>query len=164
MALPMLDAMTPAFAKEQTDGMPRRMVAINVDLGFMPEEFFPKAAGRDFELSPYLELLKDFRDDLTVFSGISHPEVDGGHQADVSFLTGAPHPRSAGFKNTISLDQYAAQHIGNLEGLFVLKVCVEDVCNPRPVGDIGDLLTIGIPLGVYVQPVLAWDHVYHPGR
>ncbi len=62
MALPMLDAMEPAFAKNSSLEIPRRMVAINVDLGFLPEEFFPKAAGRDFELSPYLEALKDFRD------------------------------------------------------------------------------------------------------
>ena len=39
--------------------------------------------------------------------------MDGGHQADVSFLTGAPHPRGAGFRNTISLDQLAAQQIGH---------------------------------------------------
>lgn len=124
MALPMLDAMTPAFAKESSLEVPRRMVAINVDLGFLPEEFFPKAAGRDFELSPYLETLRDFRNEFTVFNGVSHPEVDGGHQADVSFLTGAPHPRSAGFKNTISLDQFAAQRIGHLTRFPTLNLRV----------------------------------------
>lgn len=124
LTLPMLDAMVPAFAKESTQPIPRRIIAVNVDLGFMPEEFFPKKTGRDFELSPYLGLLKDFRNDLTVFNGVSHPEVDGGHQADVSFLTGAPHPRSAGFKNTISLDQYAAQHIGHLTRFPTLNLRV----------------------------------------
>lgn len=124
MALPMLDAMVPAFAKESAHSIPRRMIAINVDLGFMPEEFFPQKAGRQFELSPYLKQLKDFRNDFTVFNGVSHPEVDGGHQADVSFLTGAPHPRSPGFKNTISLDQYAAQHIGHLTRFSTLNLRV----------------------------------------
>ncbi len=124
LALPMLDAMVPAFADESNETVPRRMVAINVDLGFMPEEFFPKSGGRNFELSPYLQLLKDYRDHFTVFSGVSHPEVDGGHQADVSFLTGAPHPRSAGFKNSISLDQYAAQHIGHLTRFPTLNLRV----------------------------------------
>lgn len=124
MALPMLDAMMPAFAKESSLEIPRRMVAINVDLGFLPEEFFPKTFGREFELSPYLETLKDHRNDFTVFNGVSHPEVDGGHQADVSFLTGAPHPRSAGFKNTISLDQYAAQRIGHLTRFPTLNLRV----------------------------------------
>lgn len=123
MALPMLEAMSPAFGKSAKEEA-RRMIAINVDLGFMPEEFFPKQAGRGYGLSPYLKLLEKFRNDFTVFSGVSHPEVDGGHQADVSFLTGAPHPRSAGFKNTISLDQYAAQHIGHLTRFPTLNLRV----------------------------------------
>jgi len=58
----------------------------------------PTGGGRGYPLSPYLELLKDPRDDFTVFSGVWHP-------ADNCFLTGAPHPGSAGFRNTISLDQ-----------------------------------------------------------
>lgn len=124
MALPMLDAMVPTFAKESKKPARRRMIAINVDLGFMPEEFFPKQTGRDFEPSPYLKLLDEFRGDYSVFNGVSHPEVDGGHQADVCFLTGAPHPRSAGFKNTISLDQYAAQHIGHLTRFSTLNLRV----------------------------------------
>lgn len=117
LALPMLDAMSPAFSRihaatSKEAEIPRRMIAINCDLGFMPEEFFPTSTGRDYSLSPYLQELEPFRDQFTVFSGVSHPYVDGGHQADVCFLTGAPNPRSAGFKNTISLDQYAGEHIG----------------------------------------------------
>ncbi len=37
---------------------------------------------------------------------MSHPNVDGGHPADISFLTAAPHPASSSFRNTISLDQH----------------------------------------------------------
>jgi hypothetical protein len=124
LALPLLDAMIPAFAKERGEDVLRRMITINVDLGFLPEEFFPKGTGRNYQLSRYLKLLEDFRSNFTVFNGMSHPEVDGGHQADVSFLTGAPHPRSAGFKNSISLDQYAAQHIGHLTRFSTLNLRV----------------------------------------
>ncbi|MEM7473972.1 MAG: DUF1552 domain-containing protein [Planctomycetota bacterium] len=124
MALPMLDVMKPAFARDQGEAVPRRMVAINVDLGFMPEEFFPAQAGRNYELSAHLKVIEEFRDQFTVFSGVSHPNVDGGHQTDVSFLTGAPHPRSAGFRNTISLDQYAAQHIGHFTRFPTLNLRV----------------------------------------
>ena len=49
-----------------------------------------------------------------MFSGVSHPDVDGGHPADNCFLTAAPHPGSGGFRNTISLDQYIAERIGHL--------------------------------------------------
>jgi hypothetical protein len=93
---------------------PRRMFAICNNLGLLPENFFPKEPGRGYRSSPYLDLLKDHRDDLTVFSGVSHPEVDGGHPADNCFLTAAPHPGSGGFRNTISLDQYIAERIGHL--------------------------------------------------
>jgi Protein of unknown function (DUF1552) len=118
LCLPLLDAMTPALAgvvggaaDKQT---PRRVLGICNNLGLVPDGFFPKEAGPDYTPSTYLETLKEHRDKFTVFSGVSHPEVDGGHPADNCFLTAAPHPGSAGFKNTISLDQYIAERIGHL--------------------------------------------------
>ncbi len=114
LALPMLEAMHPAFAREVATGQrPRRMLAICNNLGVLPDQFFPTEGGRDYKLSPYLELLKGHRKDFTVFSGVWHPDVDGGHPADNCFLTAAPHPGSGGFRNTISLDQYAAMQVGN---------------------------------------------------
>src|SRR5437867_5878959 len=122
LSLPMLDSMTPAFAAvakrvaadATPGGKPRRMFGICNNLGLLPDQFFPKQPGRDFALSPYLENLKEYRNDFTVFSGVSHPDVDGGHPADNCFLTAAPHPGSGGFRNTISLDQYIAERIGHL--------------------------------------------------
>jgi len=122
LSLPLLDSMTPAFASisraasdsASASTTPRRMFGICNNLGLLPESFFPKQAGRDYALSPYLEVLKSHRDDFTVFSGVSHPDVDGGHPADNCFLTAAPHPGSGGFRNTISLDQYVAERIGHL--------------------------------------------------
>ncbi|MFO1458619.1 MAG: DUF1552 domain-containing protein [Verrucomicrobiota bacterium] len=115
LALPWLESMTPAFSADTaTTNPPRRVFAICNNLGLLPEEFFPRQAGRDYELSPYLRLLQEYRNDFTVFSGVSHPDVDGGHPADNCFLTAAPHPGSGGFRNTISLDQYLAERIGHL--------------------------------------------------
>jgi hypothetical protein len=48
-----------------------------------------------------------------VLSGTSHPGVTGGHAAEKCFLTGTPHPERGGFRNWISLDQFAAERIGN---------------------------------------------------
>jgi hypothetical protein len=57
-------------------------------------------------------VLKDFREDFTVMSGLSHPDVGPSHDSNHSFLTAAPHPeRRAGFRNTISVDQVAAEHL-----------------------------------------------------
>ncbi len=112
LALPLLDSMFPAWATEKT-ASPQRFVAVNIPLGFHPADFFPEKAGRDYALSPYLEVAKDLRDDFTIISGTSHPDVDGGHSAEKSFLTAAPHPGAPSFTNTISLDQFLARRIGN---------------------------------------------------
>ncbi|MGC6458328.1 MAG: DUF1552 domain-containing protein [Akkermansiaceae bacterium] len=113
MGLPLLDSMTPAFAKSSVAEPPRRFLGICNNLGLLPGKFFPSVGtGYDYTLSPYLEKLAEHRDKFTVFSGVSHPDVDGGHPADICFLTAAPRPASSGFRNTISLDQYVAERIG----------------------------------------------------
>jgi hypothetical protein len=105
--------MTPALARAAAESAtPRRFLGICNNLGVLPEHFFPTQSGKDFELSTYLKVIERHRNDLTVFSGVSHPDVDGGHPADICFLTAAPHPSSGGFRNTISLDQYIAEEIG----------------------------------------------------
>ncbi|MDG2220224.1 MAG: DUF1552 domain-containing protein [Rubripirellula sp.] len=108
LALPFLES---AGAAPSTN--PRRMVAIDIGLGLHAANMLPEKSGRDYELPPYLQLLSDFRSRFTVFSGVSHPEVGGGHLSYKSYLTCAAHPNSAGFRNTISLDQFAAAELGS---------------------------------------------------
>jgi hypothetical protein len=88
------------------------MLAVCTNMGILDEYFVPQTAGFDYEASPYLKILQPFRREMTSFSGVSHPEVDGGHEADNTFLTAAPHPGRGGFKNTISLDQLVAEKWG----------------------------------------------------
>ena len=114
MALPFLDAMQPALAADKTSAPPRRFVSVCNNLGFLGDKFFPSKGGSDYEASPYLSLLEAHRADYTVFSGVSHPDVDGSHSSEVCFLTAAPHPGNGGFRNSISLDQHMADHIGVL--------------------------------------------------
>jgi hypothetical protein len=129
MSLPFLDVMQPRRAHAATSAVsagatPRRMFGICNNLGLRPDLFFPAAAGRDYEASPYLKLLDAHRNDFTVISGVSHPNVDGGHPSDISFLTAAPHPASSSFRNTISLDQHIAERIGNLTRFPSLTLAV----------------------------------------
>ena len=114
MSLPILDSMTPVFARAKEPKTPQRMLAICNNLGLLPDRFFPVEGGTDFTLSPYLNELKDHRKNFTVLSGVSHPGVDGSHSSDVSFLTCAPHPGGGGFRNSISLDQFIAGKIGHM--------------------------------------------------
>jgi len=121
IALPTLDAMAPVrtalakgvFADEKT--MPQqRMVMICTSLGLHGPSLFPETAGRDYKNTPYLEYLKDHRDDYTVFSGLSHPDQSGadGHSSELTWLTSARHPGLGGFRNTISVDQYVREKLG----------------------------------------------------
>ena len=112
LALPMLDSAHSVSGKEAASQTPRRMLLISNNLGVLPKPFFPKSIGRDYELSPYLQDLADSRNDFTVISGLSHPDVDGGHSTENCFLTGARGPTKSGFRNAISLDQFAAERLG----------------------------------------------------
>ncbi len=114
LALPFLEAMLPRFATAATDvAKPRRMICIETNMGIMPQFFFPEKAGADYAATPYLEKLAAHRSQMTVFSGVSHPGVTGGHNAEKCFATGTPHPDRGGFRNWISLDQFAAEQVGN---------------------------------------------------
>ena len=114
LALPCLDAFAPRRARAADAQPRRRMVCICAPLGLHPAFFFPEKEGKEYELTPYLGVLKDFRSEFTVVSGLAHAGQSPGfaHQASASFLTGAQNAGRPGFKNSISLDQYAAEHIG----------------------------------------------------
>jgi hypothetical protein len=111
LALPWLDAFVPKMARgAAVAGPPRRLICICAPLGFYSGNFVPKETGKDYALSPYLELLREYRDDFTVISGLAG--ISGGHQAIDGFLTGVPGAGQPGIRNGISVDQFAAEHIG----------------------------------------------------
>jgi len=113
IALPLLDAMIPSKAMAASKLDVPRFVAMNAGLGFHTPFLFPEKAGTDYELTPYLEQIKEHRKNFTLFSGLSHPDQNGnnGHASALTWLTSAPRPGLAGFKNTISLDQQMASHL-----------------------------------------------------
>ncbi|MEI7921864.1 MAG: DUF1552 domain-containing protein [Planctomycetota bacterium] len=115
LALPWLSSLAnDSKGGSNLDQPPRRMICICAPLGLHPDNFFPTQSGKDYALSPYLDILKDFRNEFTVISGLAHAGMGSSfaHQASASFLTGAPGAGRPGFRNTISLDQLAADHIG----------------------------------------------------
>src|SRR5688500_20391797 len=67
LSLPLLESMLPSFARAAAaPAKPRRMLAICNNLGLLPERFFPQQTGRGYQLSPYLELLKEHREDFKI--------------------------------------------------------------------------------------------------
>lgn len=113
MAVPWLSAMSEAFADPKASKPPRRFVSMTLSLGLHAENLNPEKGGRDYEPSLYLKSLQDIREKFTVISGSSHPGVSGGHRAEASLLSAAPMSASAASKNTISLDQLLAKHMGH---------------------------------------------------
>jgi len=124
LALPLLECLMPVFARGAKPLTPKRMLLISNNLGVLPKPFFPHGTGRDYELSPYLSALADFRGDFTVFSGLSHPDVNGGHSTENCFLTAARGPTKSGFRNQISLDQFAAEKLGQVTRFPTLNLGV----------------------------------------
>ena len=118
LALPFLESMLPTrgLGANATGkgGVPRRMVCICNAYGLYGPSLLPETSGRDYTLSPYLEILKEHRNDFTLFSGISHPNQAGadGHASEVTWLTSVAWPGLSGFRNTISVDQLVAEKIG----------------------------------------------------
>ena len=130
LALPLLGAMAPSLrtaggAAEQVKDV-RRMLAIGAPLGIHTPNLFPAKAGSDYELTPYLRPMEKLRKKFTVISGMMHPDVDGGHSAEASFLTGAAHPGQPSFRNTISVDQFAAERMGHLTRVASLALSAND--------------------------------------
>jgi hypothetical protein len=113
LAVPWLSAMSPACGGAKAAAVPRRFVAMTLSLGLVPDNLFPTESGRAWKPSPYLASLADLRDKLTLVSGTSHPGVSGGHRAEASLLTAAPMSNSVQAKNTVSIDQHLARHLGH---------------------------------------------------
>jgi len=121
IALPMLDAMTPAFAgPERLNTTPRRLAFTYVPNGVTMAEWTPKGVAAEFEYSRILKPLERFREHTTVLSGLAHRngyalgDGPGDHaRAAASYLTGV-HPRKtagADIQNGVSVDQIAAEHL-----------------------------------------------------
>jgi hypothetical protein len=134
IALPLLDAMTPAFAKLGPKP-PCRMAFCYVPNGIDMPNWTPGAEGAGFELPHILEPLAPFRDRLLVLSGLTQNngralgDGPGDHaRAAASFLTGVHPKKTAGadIQAGVSADQVAAAHIGGATRFASLELGCED--------------------------------------
>ncbi len=137
VALPLLDAMSPAFAaapNRLTAPAPVRMAFAYVPNGIIMEDWTPEREGKDFALPRLLEPIADLRDDCLVLSGLTHNngralgDGPGDHaRAAGSYLTGV-HPKKthgADIKNGISVDQVAAHFVGGRTRFASLELGTE---------------------------------------
>ena len=130
---------------------PKRMVCVMTNTGLLPENFWPKETGQEYTPSRYLAHLEPLRGRYSVMHGLSHPDNSGGHVVEKSFLTGARFPSSAVFKNSISVDQLAAESLGHHTRLPFLALGVN--------GQHDGLLSVSRD-GVFIPPELSPAKVY----
>ncbi|MGB0578521.1 MAG: DUF1552 domain-containing protein [Limisphaerales bacterium] len=108
LALPWLET----FVGAKSGVPPKRAVFIGTALGLHAPHLYPRTSGANYETTEYLSLLKRHRADYTLFSGLSHPDQGGEHETEKTFLTAARNPQHDGFRNSLSIDQLAAERLG----------------------------------------------------
>ncbi len=133
LGLPLLDAMLPAFSpRARAAAQPaHRFLAFYVPNGMAMEHWLPATEGRDFELTPILEPLAPFRDQLIVLSGLksSWNYIHAG--ASGSFLTGT----TRGGRNEVeiladvSMDQLLARHFADRTQVPSLEMAMDQPNN-----------------------------------
>ncbi len=121
VALPMLDAMTPAFAAPALKQTPTRLAFTYIPNGVTLEAWTPAAGGRDFAFTRILKPLEGLREHTLVITGLAQQNANaladgaGDHaRAAACYLTGV-HPRKtagADIQAGVSVDQIAAGAIG----------------------------------------------------
>ena len=135
VALPVLDAMTPAFAAQTAAKAPVRMAFTYVPNGISMVDWTPTGTGSAFEYTRVLKPLEKFRSDTAVLTGLAHKNGNalgdgpGDHaRAAASYLTGV-HPRKtagADIQNGISVDQVAAMKLGSATRFGSLELGCDD--------------------------------------
>jgi len=136
IGLPLLDAMVPALtAMQKTAAAPvRRLGVVYHPNGVIYENWLPKGSGRDFTLSPILEPLEPFKNQLIVVTNLSSHQAealgDGGgdhSRASGTYLTGVHVKKSDSVVgNGMSMDQIAARALERETQLSSLQLTADD--------------------------------------
>lgn len=136
IALPFLDAMTPAFgAVTKVQKNPVRLVFCYVPNGIIMNDWTPKAVGTGFEMTRILKPLEAYRNDLMILSGLADHNGNelgdgaGDHaRAGASFLTGVHCKKTSGadIRAGVSADQIAARAFASETRFASLELGCED--------------------------------------
>jgi hypothetical protein len=150
LALPLLDEMSPSLAvlgRAAGKTTPRLgMIYVANGMGGPNlQNWLPAAEGPSFELTPILEPLSPFRDQLLVLSGLSNKPADplpaeggGDHARGVSAFLTCAHPHKTegpDIRCGISMDQIVAKELGQETQLASLELGMESgdflgTCDP----------------------------------
>ncbi len=134
VALPLLDAMVPAFATAAATKPVRRLGVVYHPNGIIYDQWLPTGVGTEFELSPTLKGLEPFKNQLIVVTGLfcdpAEALGDGGgdhSRACGSYLTGVHVKKSdSNVENAVSMDQIAAKSFERDTQLSSLQMTADE--------------------------------------
>ncbi|MEX2577810.1 MAG: DUF1552 domain-containing protein [Verrucomicrobiales bacterium] len=173
LALPWMEGMSAgltAAEKKVAAELPKRLCCVMFPYGVaVPKAddparewgWFPTGEGKDYQLTKVLDPLQPLMDDISIFSGLSHPRCRSmnGHDTGDTFLTGnnlAP----GTYKNTISLDQLAAGHLGEQTRLGSLTVSTDGGIGPRTRSTTLSYTAKGQPIPALSDPKLIFNRLF----
>jgi hypothetical protein len=160
VALPFLESMVPAgTALAQTAAKGKtRFGAIYVPHGATMDKWTPAADGSNFDLTEILQPLAPFTRQVNIISDLSHPQAYGGGSATsnhnrsaATYLSGAHAEAGPKPHLGITMDQYAAQHMGQDTPLPSLELMIEEAT-----------LSCGDGLSCAYRDTISWQNATSP--
>ncbi len=140
-------------------GIPKRLGLFYFGTGMNMRDFEPVDTGVDYTLSPTLKTLARHKEDFSVLSG-TYLEHGGGHHGDYTFSTGVKARDGGTIKNSISMDQVAAEHMGRDTRFPSLQLCIR-----RGTGYGSNMRTLswnrnGVPLAAENDPHVLFNRLF----
>ena len=172
LALPAFETFCGIARAAEKPANPRRLACVYLpngvpmplkeDPAYQDWSWFPHGAGKDFTFSKCLDPLEPLRDDLTVLSGLSHPASrnnHGHHNAD-QFLTGGAIGGRGDYKNSISVDQVYAAHIGEETRFSSLVMSTDGGAGPQRKAHTMSFAPEGRPIPAHDKPKHIFDMLF----
>ena len=134
VALPFLESMVPAQTPlKGTAAVPKtRLGCFYVPHGASMYKWTPVGEGKDFQFSETLSPLEKYRERLSVISNLSHQAATGAdagaeHARSAAIFLSGGQPQKNAVRVGVTVDQIAAQYIGQDTPLPSLELAIEDV-------------------------------------
>ncbi len=136
VALPLLDSMVPAQTPlgKTAAASKSRLSCIYVPHGATMDKWTPVADGKAFEFTEILGPLEKFRDRVSIVSNLAHPAAGGvgsdagaDHARSAAVFLSGVHPEKDSIRVGPTIDQIAAQHIGQDTPLPSVELSIEEV-------------------------------------
>ncbi len=136
LGLPLLDSMVPAqtpLARTAATSK-SRLSCIYVPHGATMDKWTPAADGKAFEFTEILSPLEKFRDRVSIVSNLAHPAAGGvgsdagaDHARSAAVFLSGVHPEQGSIHVGTTIDQIAAQRIGQDTPLPSIELSIEEV-------------------------------------